>query len=68
MVVSEKLILILRNHIMKNFQVKHGQCDSVILPQNICFEGSKLLLDICLADNRILYFSYFLKSISITLS
>ena len=47
---------ILWNHIMKNFQVKHGQCDSVILPQ-------KLLLDICLADSRILYFWYVLKSI-----
>ena len=46
---------ILWNHIMKNFQVKHGQCDSVILPQ-------KLLLDICLADSRILYFWYVLKS------
>ena len=27
---------ILWSHTMKNFQVKHGQCDSIILPQNIC--------------------------------
>ena len=25
------------NHIVKNFQVKHGQCDSVIFPKNIFF-------------------------------
>ena len=29
-------IRILWNHIM-NFQVKHGQCDSIIFPQNISF-------------------------------
>ena len=28
---------ILWNHIMKNFQVKHGQWDSIIFPQNIFF-------------------------------
>ena len=32
---------ILRNHIIKNFQVKHGQCDSIIFPQTFSFEGSK---------------------------
>ena len=32
-------------------------------PQKFAFEGSKLLLDICLADSRILYFWYVLKSI-----
>ena len=25
------------NHLMKNFQLKHGQCDSIIFPQNIFF-------------------------------
>ena len=28
---------ILWNHIMKNFQVKHGQCDSLLFRQNIFF-------------------------------
>ena len=28
---------ILSNYIMKNFQVKHGQCDNIIFPQNIFF-------------------------------
>ena len=28
---------ILWNHIMKNFQVKHGQCDSIIFSRNIFF-------------------------------
>ena len=28
---------ILWNHSMKNFQVKHGQCGSIIFPQNIFF-------------------------------
>ena len=32
-------------------------------PKTFASEGSKLLLDICLADSRILYFWYFLKSI-----
>ena len=32
-------------------------------PKIFAFEGSKLLLDICLADSRILYFWYILKSI-----
>ena len=38
MATSEKLNLgILRNHIMKNFQVRHGQCDRITIPQNIFF-------------------------------
>ena len=41
MAVSEKLIelKILWNHIMENFQVKHGQCDSVIFPKSFSFES-----------------------------
>ena len=44
------------NHIVKNFQVKHGQCDSTISHETYAFEGSKLLLDLCLADSRTFYF------------
>ena len=47
---------------MKNFQVKHGQCDSVIFSKTFSFE---LLLDLCLADSRILYFWQVLESIQI---
>ena len=47
---------ILWNHIMKNFQVKHGQCDSIIFLKIFPFENSKQLLEICLADTRIMYF------------
>ena len=36
-------------------------------PKTFAFEGSKLLLDIFLADSRIVYFWYILKSISIKL-
>ena len=32
-------------------------------PKTFAFEGSKLLLDLCLADSRILYFWYVLESI-----
>ena len=32
-------------------------------PKTFAFEGSTLLLDICLADSKILYFWYVLKSI-----
>ena len=32
-------------------------------PKTFAFEGSKLLLDLCLVDSRILYFWYVLKSI-----
>ena len=28
------------NHIMKNFQAKHGQCDSIIFPKTFSFENS----------------------------
>ena len=45
---------------MKNFQVKHGQCDNVIFPQDIFFKSSKQLLDLCL---WILYFWQVLESI-----
>ena len=54
---------ILWNHIMKNFQVNHGQCTSIILPEKFSFEGPKKLLDLCFADNRILYFWQVLESI-----
>ena len=30
---------ILWNHIMKNFQVKHGQCDSIIFPKTFSSEA-----------------------------
>ena len=46
---------IMWNHIMKNFQVNHGQCDNIILPKHL-FESSKYLFDLYLADSRILYF------------
>ena len=29
------------NHIMKKFQVNHGQCDSIIFPKTFSFESSK---------------------------
>ena len=32
---------ILRNHNMKNFQVKHGQCDSIMFPKTFSFESFK---------------------------
>ena len=47
---------ILRNHIMKNFQL-------VGASHTFSFESSKLLLDFCLADSRILYFWQVLESI-----
>ena len=54
---------ILWNHIVKNFQVKHGQCDSIISHKTFSFESSKLLLDFCLSDSMTLYFWYVLESI-----
>ena len=55
MAASEKLILkILWNYIMINFQVKHGQCDRSYYPQKFAFEDSKLLLDLCLAQQEFL--------------
>ena len=51
---------------MKKFQVKHGQCDSIILLY-FSFEGSKQLLDFCLADSRILYFWQVLESVHKTI-
>ena len=47
---------VLWNHIVKNLQVKHRQCDSIIFSEAIFFEISKHLLDLCPADSRILYF------------
>ena len=41
---------------LKNFQVNHGQRDSIIFPQTFSVESSKQLLDLCLAESRILYF------------
>ena len=29
---------------MKNFQVKHGQCDSIIFAKTFSFEGSKVII------------------------
>ena len=54
---------ILLNNIMKKFQVKHGQCDSIISPKPFSFESSKWLLDLCLAGCRIFDFSQVLESI-----
>ena len=39
---------------MKNFQVKHGQCDSIIFPVTFSFGSSQHLLNLFLGDNRIL--------------
>ena len=54
---------------MKNFQEKRGQCDSQSYkpysPKTFSFKGSKNSLDLCLADNRILYFWYVVESIHI---
>ena len=48
---------------MKNFHIKDGQCDSIIFLKTFSFESSKQLLDLCLADSRILYFWKVLESI-----
>ena len=59
-----KIILrILWNHIMRNFQVKHGQWNSIIFSKIFSFDRSKYLLDLCLADSRIPYFWQVLGSI-----
>ena len=39
---------------MKNFQVKHGQCDSIIFAEIVSFRSPKYLLDLLLRDNAIL--------------
>ena len=39
---------------MKNFQLRHGQCDSIILPETFSLGSSKCLLDFPLGGNRIL--------------
>ena len=50
---------------MKNFQVKHGQRDSIIFFKTISLESSKkLLLNLCFAASRILYFWQVLESIA----
>ena len=54
---------ILWNHIMKNFQIKHGQCDSIIFPETSSFESFKQLLDFSFAGSRIRYFWQVLESI-----
>ena len=55
---------ILWNHVMQNFQVSYGQCCSIILPpKHLLLKALKLLLYLCLAGSRILYFLYVLKSI-----
>ena len=43
---------------MKNFQVKHGQYDSIISPKTFSFKSSKRL-----ADRRIVFFWQVLESI-----
>ena len=35
---------ILGNYIMENFQVKHGQCGSIIFPKTCPFESSKVIV------------------------
>ena len=52
---------IMWNHIMKNFQVSHGQCDSIIFLKTFSLEC--LLLNLGLADSRILYLWEVLESI-----
>ena len=47
---------------MKNFQVKHGQCDSIIFHKTYSFDSSEDLLDLCFADSKILYFWQVLES------
>ena len=47
-------VRILLNHTIKNFQVKHGQCDSIIFPETLFVASSKYLLDLLLGDIRIL--------------
>ena len=54
---------ILWNHITENFQVKMVSVTASYYHKTFAFGGSKLLLDICLAHSRILYFWYILKSI-----
>ena len=39
---------------MKNFQVRHGQSDSIIFPETFFLESSKWLLEFFLGDNRTL--------------
>ena len=39
---------------MKNFQVRHGQSDSIIFPETFSLGSSKWLLDLPLGDNRTL--------------
>ena len=54
---------ILWNLIMKNFQVKHGQCDSILFLKTFSLENpKKLLLNLFIADSRILYFWQVLES------
>ena len=43
MAASEKLFDEF-SKIMNNFQVKHGQCDSIIFPQNIFFRRLQVIL------------------------
>ena len=45
---------ILWDHIIKKFQVKHGQCDSIIFSRTLSFERSSQLK--YFAENRILFF------------
>ena len=48
---------------MKNFQVKHGQCDSILFLKTFSLENpKKLLLNLFIADSRILYFWQVLES------
>ena len=55
-------IFLRQNHIMKKLQANYVQSDSIIFPKIFCFEISKQLLDLCLADSRILYFWQVLES------
>ena len=38
---------------MNNFQVKHGQCDTIIFQETFSFGSSEYLSDLLLGDNRI---------------
>ena len=55
---------ILWSHNMKNFQVKHDQCDRIIFLYTFSSESSKKLkLNLGLADRRIIYIWQVLESI-----
>ena len=51
--LSKINLRILQNHTLKNFQVKHDQCDGIIFPKIYSLGSHKYLLDLPLGNNRI---------------